>query len=126
MINKYQDSADAVGIILHQTIKKAIGDEGMDPEEVMAWTMANNKRPTVGFFDFAMRDGVLCGIAESGEEHGFEAAEMVVDILKGKKAGDFPIRTAKKGSVMINLKTARKLGMDIPASIVESAQEIIK
>ena len=98
----------------------------MNPEKVMAWTMANNAKPTVGFFDFAVKDGALCSIAESGEEHGLEAAEIAVKILRGKKAGDFPIRTAKKGNMMINLKTARKLGVVIPASIVQSAQKVIK
>ncbi|MBW1946258.1 MAG: hypothetical protein JRJ51_26115 [Deltaproteobacteria bacterium] len=64
--------------------------------------------------------------AESGEEHGLTAAEITKKILRGKKAGDFPIRTAKKGKVTINLKTAQKLGIDIPAYIVQSAQHIIE
>ena len=126
LIAKYQETADAIGIIAYQTVKKTIGAESMDPKEVMAWTIANTKRPTVGFFDFAMRDGVLCGIAESGEEHGLTAAEITIKILRGKKAGDFPIRTAQKGKVTINLKTAQKLGLDIPAYIVQSAQQIIE
>ena len=68
---------------------------------------------TVGVVDFAIEDGVLCGVVESGEEHGFEAAQISKRILEGKKAGDFPIKTAKKGSVMLNMKTAEKLGIGI-------------
>jgi ABC-type uncharacterized transport system substrate-binding protein len=63
--------------------------------------------------DFAIKDGVLCGVAESGEEHGYLSAQMVLQILEGKAAGDIPMRTAKKGTVMFNANTARKLGFDI-------------
>ncbi|MBW1800127.1 MAG: hypothetical protein JRJ85_05290, partial [Deltaproteobacteria bacterium] len=50
-----------------------------------------------GFLDFAIENGALCGVVESGEEHGFEAARISRQILAGKKAGDFPIKTAQKG-----------------------------
>ena len=126
LIKKYQATADAIAILAYQTVKQSRGAESMNPKEVMNWTMANNKKPTVGFLEFAMTDGVLCGIAESGEEHGLLSAEIARKILKGKKAGDFQIRTAQKGTLIINVKIARKLGIDIPAHIIQSAQRIIE
>ncbi|MCB2188904.1 MAG: hypothetical protein KQJ78_20990 [Deltaproteobacteria bacterium] len=95
-------------------------------KKVMAWTTANNNKPSAGFFALAMEDGVLCGIAESGEEHGFEAAQLAAQILQGKKAGDFPVTTAKKGSIICNLKTAEKLGISIPYDLLQSADQVIK
>ena len=79
----------------------------------MNWTRTHNNKPTVGFLDFAVEDGALCGVVESGEEHGSEAARISKQILRGKKAGDFPVRTAQKGTVMLNSNTARKLGIEI-------------
>lgn len=125
-IKQYQDTADAIAIIGYQTVKKSGGSSSLSPAAVMAWTMAHNTKPTVGFLDFAVRAGVLCGIAESGAEHGLKAAELALKILGGKKAGDFPITKANQGIMMINLKTAKALGISIPPAILHSAKRIYK
>ena len=113
LITEYQDSVDAIAIVLYHTVKETIDGDSMEPKEVMAWTRANNEKPTVSVVDFAVEDGVLCGVVESGEEHGLEAALISKQILEGKKASDFPIKTARRGSVMFNMKTAEKLGIKI-------------
>jgi len=113
LIKKYQDSVDAIAVISYHTVKKVAGGESMDPEEVIAWTRANNQKPTTTIVDFAVEDGVLCGVVESSEEHGLAAAQIARQILEGKKASDFPVKTAKKGTVMLNTGTAEKLGMEI-------------
>ena len=113
LIQQYQDSVDAIAIIIYHTVKETIGGDSIEPQEVISWTMANNKKPTVGVVDFAIEDGVLCGVVESPKEHGFEAAQIAKQILAGKKASDFPVKTAKKGSVMFNVKTAESLGIEI-------------
>jgi len=112
-IKKYQNSVDAIAIILYHTVKETTGGDSMDPKKVMNWILANSQKPTVGFADFAIDDGVLCGVAESPKEHGFEAAQIAKQILAGKKASDFPVKTAKKGTVMFNLETAERLGIEM-------------
>lgn len=102
-IRKYQATANAIAIRVYQTVKHLPGAESMSPKEVTAWTVANYKKPMVGFLGFAMTDGVLCGIAESAEEHGLLSAEIAIKILQEKKAGDFPLKTAQKGTVIINV-----------------------
>ena len=126
LIRTYQTTVDAIGILAYQTVKKSPASDSMNPKEVIDWTMSNNTKPTVGFIEFAMNDGVLCGVAESGEEHGLLSAETAIKILKGKKASNFPIKTAQMGTVIINIKTAKKLGIDIPPQIIQSAQRIIE
>jgi len=126
LIRKYQSKVDAIAVNLYQTIKSEEGGDSLPQKTVMEWTMANNRLPTVGFFPDAFEDGVLCGIAESGEEQGYQAARIATEILKGKKASDFKIVIPTRGIVMVNLKTAASLGLNIPFDVIESANRVIE
>jgi putative tryptophan/tyrosine transport system substrate-binding protein len=57
---------------------------------------------------------------------GRVAADQIGQILKGTQAGDIPIYQAQKLTLTINMKTAKALGLTVPASLLASADEVIE
>jgi putative ABC transport system substrate-binding protein len=81
--------------------------------------------PTVhGFAEYAEAGGLLAYGADLAE--GFRRAPVYVDrILKGARPGDLPIEQATKLRLVLNLKTAKALGLTIPPIVLARADEII-
>jgi putative ABC transport system substrate-binding protein len=69
--------------------------------------------------------GLVCFAAAFLDQ--FRRAAGYVDrILKGEKAADLPVQAPSKYELVINLKTAKALGLDMPAAVLARADEIIE
>jgi putative tryptophan/tyrosine transport system substrate-binding protein len=87
---------------------------------------ARNNVPAVYATDFFIRDG---GLLSYGTDIGdiFRRAAPYVDrILKGEKPAELPVQLPVKFELIINMKTAKALGLTVPQSILLRADEVIE
>jgi putative ABC transport system substrate-binding protein len=92
----------------------------------MAALAVKHRLPTVyGSSEYAEAGGLIAYGADLAD--GFRKAPVFVDkILKGARPGDLPIEQATKIRLTVNLKTAKALGLTIPAHLLARADDTIE
>jgi putative tryptophan/tyrosine transport system substrate-binding protein len=87
--------------------------------------VARHRLPTCGFPEFVAAGGLLAyGIHFPDMDR--RAAAFVDKILKGAKPADLPVERSTKFTTIVNLRTARAIGIDMPTSILLRADEVIE
>jgi putative tryptophan/tyrosine transport system substrate-binding protein len=82
--------------------------------------------PTIGFLKTYATAGVLMSYGPIQEAYFPRAVAYADKILKGARPGDLPIEGPDRFELVINLKTAKALGLTIPHSLLLRADEVIQ
>jgi putative ABC transport system substrate-binding protein len=89
-------------------------------------TAARNNVPAVYYRSFFARDGGLLSYGTDQVDLFRRAASYVDRVLRGAKPADLPVQLPTKFEMVVNLKTAKALGLTVPQSILLSADEVIE
>jgi putative ABC transport system substrate-binding protein len=94
-----------------------------DPIIVLA---ARHKLPAVYYERYFVAAGGLISYGPDFLDQFRLAAGYVDRILKGEKAADIPVQAPTKFELVINMKTAKTLGLNLPPTLVDRADEVIE
>jgi putative ABC transport system substrate-binding protein len=122
-------------------IESAIGDFARGPNgglivtlngvtirhrELIAALAGQNQLAAVYPQRYFAADGGLISYGPNSVEPYRSAAGYVARILKGEKPADLPVQAPTRFELVINLKTAKTLGLNIPTTLIATADEVIE
>ena len=87
---------------------------------------AHHKLPAVYYARSFVAAGGLASYGPDFDDQHQRAAEYVDRILKGEKPADLPVQAPTKYELIVNLKTAKALGLEIPPMLLVRADEVIE
>jgi putative ABC transport system substrate-binding protein len=87
---------------------------------------AANRLPAIYEFAFLVRDGGLMSYGPNLSSTGAKVGDFVARILLGARPADLPLEQPTKFELVINLKTAKTFGIELPPALVSRADEVIE
>jgi putative tryptophan/tyrosine transport system substrate-binding protein len=93
--------------------------------QIASFALAS-RLPTVFNFREHVEDGGLISYGIELRQNYRRAAYFVDRILKGEKPGDLPVEFPTKVELVVNVTTAKAIGIDVPLSVLARADEVIE
>jgi len=120
-LQSLQNGIDAFWIVPDETVlSQAIVQQML--KLAFAW-----KIPLLGLTDRHAEMGALFSLSfASGQDIGLQAGDLAQAVLSGRAASEVPYTNARKVALTVNLKTAQKLGLEIPQAILSRATNVIQ
>ena len=97
----------------------------LNRKQVMEFA-ANNRLPAIYEFGFLVRDGGLMSYGPNLRETGERVGDLVARILRGARPADLPLEQPTHFEFIVNLKTAKSIGLIIPPTLLSRADEVIE
>jgi putative ABC transport system substrate-binding protein len=94
--------------------------------ELIIALAARHRLPAIYAYRQFIADGGLISYGLDLAEQYRGAAAYVDRILRGEKPGDLPVQQPTKFELVINLKTAKALGLQVPSQLQQLADEVIE
>jgi putative ABC transport system substrate-binding protein len=94
--------------------------------ELIIELAARYKLPAVYYRSYFVTSGGLASYGPDIPDQFRRAAGYVDRILKGEKPADFPVQAPTKYELVINLKTAKALGLTLPPTLIATADKVIE
>ncbi len=123
-----KDLGDALGTVVDKRANALLVAPHpffLDRRQRVITFAARNKLPAIYFSSTFVDDGGLMSYGDNAQDRWRRAATYVDKILKGTKPADLPVEQPMKFEFVVNLKTAKEIGVTIPQSVLYRADRVI-